>query len=142
MRREHGRATAMRSTRQWAKWCRRARMTACAVALSVVAGLSSAAPGQAAKLFVTLVEADGGPPSGPVLRYDIAGPSASPTLDTTIDDPSFNAPLGLAFSPAGELFVGNRQNQFSGSITRFLNPEGVPVQNGVIASPQLSGPHF
>jgi hypothetical protein len=118
-------------------------MTACALAVGVVACLASAGPSQASwKLFLMPSGLDGGPPSGPVLRYDLTSPSASPTFDRTIDDPSLNFPDALAFSPAGELFVGNRHDQFHGSITRFLHPEGVPVANGVIASPLLAGPHY
>jgi hypothetical protein len=112
----------------------------------MLVSLMAAGPSQAAKLFVVPTIDPGGPgASGPVFRYDVVGPSSNPTLETAITDPTFDRPCCFAFSSTGEMFVSNRGDGVSpgaGSITRILNPQGVPVSNGTISSPSFSGPHW
>ncbi len=99
----------------------------------------------AAKMFVVLSDPFGLPNSGPVLRYSVSGPTGTPTLETTITDPTFDLPIGVVFTPLGEMLVINRGDGVSpgaGSITRIANPSGVPSPNGTITSPSFSGAHF
>jgi hypothetical protein len=136
----------MDSIKQPEGWSRRLRPTLIAAVLATLASLIWAAPGQGAKLFVVPTTDPGGPgASGPVFRYDVAGPSSTPTFNTTITDPTFDRPCCFAFTSTGEMLVSNRGDGVSpgaGSITRILNPEGVPVSNGAITSPSFSGPHW
>jgi len=115
-------------------------------AATVVLGLTAAVPGRAATLFVMLANDKGDRgPSGPVARFSIDGPQSIPVLERMITDPSFDLPCCLAFSGSGELFVSNRgdgKSPGAGSITRILRPDGIPVANGVIDSPSISGPHW
>lgn len=76
-----------------------------------------------------------------VYRYEV-GMTGNPILETTITDPGLDSPSGLAFSPTGELFVINRSpNPTTGSVSRFLDPTGVPVPHGTITSSHFAGPH-
>jgi hypothetical protein len=99
-----------------------------------------------AKLFVMAAQDSGGlGESGPVLRYDVAGTSSLPTLERTIDDPSFFRPCCFAFTSSGEMFVVNRGDPFvtsSGYISRILNPTRRPVANGTIALRAFNVPHW
>jgi hypothetical protein len=104
-------------------------------------------PGGPAKLFVMLsADSSGTGTSGPVARYDVRGPASSPTLETTISDPSFFRPCCFAFPTGNEMFVINRGDGLSsgttGYISRILNPLHTPRPNGAIASPDFSGPHW
>ena len=138
MRSIHRRA---RSSRRW----RQTLAVLAALAAATLASLTAATPSQAAKLFVVLSDPGGLPTSGPILRYDLEGPADSPALEATITDPAFDLPCCLAFSPSGEMFVSNRGDGVSpgaGSITRILNPQGIPSPNGTISSPNFSGPHW
>ncbi len=69
-----------------------------------------------------------------VYRYDV-GESGSPTLETTITDPSLDRPYGVAINSSGELFVVNRGNGSGGggNVSRFLDPTGTATPNGVIS---------
>jgi len=55
---------------------------------------------------------------------------------------NLSQPIGIAFSPEGEMFVSNR----TGSIARYLHPETDPTPNGLITSQAtgapLGQPHF
>jgi hypothetical protein len=104
-------------------------------------GLAVCPAGHAAKLFVVPVEDQFAGPSGPVLRYEVAGPASAPVADATLSDPSLDRPFGLAFGPGGELFVVNRSDLSHGSVTRFVDPQGSPSSNGTIASSNFVGPH-
>jgi hypothetical protein len=76
-----------------------------------------------------------------IYRYIVPGPGGVPVLDRTITDPALNSISGLAFSPAGELFVSNVSPDYvSGSIVRIRNPLDTPVVNGVITSRQFTSP--
>lgn len=114
----------------------------------VSAGASDAArpSSHSAKLFVMAAQDSGGlGESGPVLRYDVAGPGSSPTLERTINDPSFFRPCCFAFTRSGEMFVVNRGDPFvlsSGYISRILNPSRTPVANGTIALRAFNVPHW
>ena len=96
---------------------------------------------QAAKLFV--VSAQGTESTNEVYRYNVE-PTGSPTLELTITDPSLDKPFGLAFNAIGEMFVVNRGPAFgtTGSVSRFLDPQGAPVPNGTITSSRFSFPHL
>jgi len=117
-----------------------------ALAAAVLACLGGAAASPAAKFFVVLADPGGLPNSGPVLRYDVAGPTSVPTFESTIADASFDHPCCLSFGPTGEMFVSNRFDdsapELSGSITRILHPEGAWTPNGTITSPLFSQPHL
>jgi hypothetical protein len=136
----------MASVQQSESPSRRSRLTLVALALAMLTSLTAAGASQAAKLFVVPTIDPGGPgASGPIFRYDVAGASSTPTLDTTITDPTFDRPCCFTFGSTGELFVSNRGDGVSpgaGSITRILNPQGAPVANGAITSPSFSGPHW
>jgi hypothetical protein len=109
--------------------------------VSVVGGSSTIG----AKMFLVLSDPFGLPNSGPVLRYSVDGPTGTPALDTTITDPTFDLPVSVVFTPAGEMLVINRGDGLSagaGSITRIANPSGVPFSGGTITSPSFSGAHF
>jgi len=99
-----------------------------------------------ATLFVMAAADSGGlGESGPVLRYDVRGPTSQPTLDATIDDPSFFRPCCFAFTRSGEMLVVNRGDPTtpsSGYITRILHPSRTPVPNGAIAFREFSVPHW
>lgn len=76
-----------------------------------------------------------------IYRYDIPGPAGTPVLGLTIKEPSFNSVCGLAFSPAGELFVTNVSPSYrDGSISRLLDPTGTPSFNGTITSDKFTSP--
>lgn len=130
----------------------RSRTTRVAVAGVVFACLTAAAPTQAARppaaatLFVMAAQNSGGlGVSGPVLRYDVRGPTNAPTLTRTIDDPSFFRPCCFAFTPSGELLVVNRGDPFasqSGYISRIRDPLGNPASNGQFAFRDFSVPHW
>jgi hypothetical protein len=111
-----------------------------------VPGGGGGSPGGPAKLFVMLAESSAGTgTSGPVARYDVRGPAGSPTLDTTIADPSFFRPCCFAFPARNEMFVINRGDGLSpgtGYVSRTLHPLQTPRPNGAIASPNFSGPHW
>src|SRR4051794_9234324 len=136
----------MRLRRRASNWSRRSRRTTLTATAAVALSLAVAAPSQAAKLFVMLADSTSERgPSGPVARFDVAGPRSNPVLERAITDPTFDLPCCLAFSRSGELFVSNRGDGLSpgaGSITRILHPNGIPVPDGVIASPSFSGPHW
>ena len=136
----------MNSIQQPRSPSRRLRLALIAVAAWTIASLLVVAPSQAAKLFVIPTTDPGGPgASGPVARYDVAGPASIPTLDTTITDSTFDRPCCFVFSGSGELFVSNRGDGVSpgaGSIARILNPQGLPTPNGTIDSSAFSGPHW
>jgi hypothetical protein len=136
----------MRLIQESPAWSRRLLRIAVVAAATVVLSLAAAAPGRAAKLFVMLADDKGDRgPSGPIARFAIDGPQSRPVLERTITDPSFDLPCCLAFSGSGELFVSNRgdgKSAGAGSITRILRPDGIPVANGVIDSPSISGPHW
>jgi hypothetical protein len=136
----------MRRVQDSLEWSRRLRRTVAVIAAGVLLSLAAAAPSRAAKLFVVLADdtSERGP-SGPVARFEVAGPQSSPMLETTITDPSFDLPCCLAFSSSGEMFVSNRGDGLSagaGSITRILHSDAAPVSNGTISSPSFSGPHW
>jgi hypothetical protein len=129
------------------------RLGIVAVAAALFAAIATAVPSDAAKpsrstatLFVMAAEDSGGlGESGPVLRYDVSGPSSIPTLDGTIDDPSFFRPCCFAFTRAGEMLVVNRGDPFSpssGYISRILKPTRRAVPNGTIALRTFSVPHW
>jgi hypothetical protein len=132
----------------------RSRMTRVAIAGMLFASLTTAAaseaatapPRAAATLFVMAAQNSGGlGESGPVLRYDVQGPTRAPTLNRTIDDPSFFRPCCFAFAPSGEMLVVNRGDPFSpqsGYISRILDPLGNPSPNGQIAFRAFSVPHW
>jgi hypothetical protein len=130
----------------------RSRTTRVAVASVVFTCLTAAAPTQAAKpraaatLFVMAAQNSGGlGVSGPVLRYDVRGPTGAPTLTRTIDDPSFFRPCCFAFTSSGEMLVVNRGDPFSpqsGYISRIRDPLGDPSPNGQIAFRDFSVPHW
>jgi len=132
----------------------RSRMTRVAIAGVLFATLTTAAASEAATpplraaatLFVMAARDSGGlGESGPVLRYDVRGPTRAPTLNRTIDDPSFFRPCCFAFTPSGELLVVNRGDPFSpksGYISRILDPLGNPSSNGQIAFRDFSVPHW
>lgn len=97
-----------------------------------------------AKLFVMAAQDAGGlGESGPVLRYDVTASSA-PTLDRTIDDPSFFRPCCFAFTGSGEMFVVNRGDPFvlsSGYISGFVfDSAGNATPHGVISGGGLANP--
>jgi hypothetical protein len=132
---------------------RRSRLSVVAIAAFALLNLGSAVPRDAANpssdkatLFVMAAADSGGlGESGPVLRYDVRGPTNSPTLDTTIDDPSFFRPCCFAFTRSGEMLVVNRGDPFSptsGYISRILHPTVNPVPNGAIAFRAFSVPHW
>jgi hypothetical protein len=69
-----------------------------------------------------------------VYRYRVQ-PGGAPILDLTLTG-NMDRPSYLALNPSGsELFVVNRANSAGGAgfITRFLDPNGSPTANGVIA---------
>jgi len=129
-------------------------MTRVAIAGVLVAGLATAVPSEAAKarpqaaatLFVLAAQDSGGlGTSGPVLRYQVRGPTRTPTLERTIDDPSFFRPCCFAFTRSGEMLVVNRGDPFSpqsGYISRILDPQGNPSPHGAIAFRDFSVPHW
>lgn len=125
---------------------RRSRVALFAVSAAILACAIAAPPSNAAKLFVVLSDPGGLPNSGPVLRYDIAGPTSTPTLEATITDPSFDLPCCLTFTPSGELLVSNRSfdgaSFFGGSLTRFRDPETTASPNGTITSEFFSQPFW
>ncbi|MHC4696266.1 MAG: CARDB domain-containing protein, partial [Planctomycetota bacterium] len=76
-----------------------------------------------------------------VFRY-LVGPTVAPILQTSFTDTSINAPFGITLAPSGELFVVNNGDPAGGegSVTRFLDPQGVPEFNGVITG-GFNSPH-
>ncbi|MDT5261167.1 MAG: hypothetical protein QOC61_171, partial [Acidobacteriota bacterium] len=100
--------------------------------------LSSGNSSQTVKLFAVPEH------SVQIYRFEVDSADSAPVLDDTFSDASLQNPVGLAFSPAGELFVTNRgpNSGQGGSITRFLNPTGTPVPHGVINSPDFYAPHW
>lgn len=96
-------------------------------------------------LVVTSTRQDTPPPSqwGPVHRFTFDG---SGPLTALPDIPSvqLSDPAGVAFSPTGELFVGNRHGlSGAGSISRFLIEDctGSFSANGIITGNGLDGVH-
>lgn len=89
--------------------------------------LGAANPCSATSLFVS------GGTNNMLYRYDVE-PTGTPTLSTSI---ATSNPAGIVFGPTGELFVAN----FSTStVSRFLDPLGTLVPNGVLAG--LYGPEY
>ena len=129
-------------------------MTRVAIAGVLVAGLATAVPSEAAKarpqaaatLFVMAAQDSGGlGTSGPVLRCEVRGPTRTPTLERTIDDPSFFWLCCFAFTRSGEMLVVNRGDPFSpqsSCISRILDPQGNPSPNGAIAVRDFSVRHW
>jgi hypothetical protein len=131
----------------------RSRLTRVAITGVLFASLATAVTSEAAKaqpqaatLFVMAAQDSGGlGASGPVLRYDVRGPTRTPTHERTIEDPSFFRPCCFAFTRTGEMLVVNRGDPFSpqsGYISRILDPRGNPSPNGAIAFREFSVPHW
>ena len=95
---------------------------------------AASSPAQTAKLFVGAF--GGNPFINQMLRYEV-GIAGSATLDLILTHSSFDRPLSMAFSPAGEMFViSNRAG-----VTRFLDPQGTTrVLNGAIDSSNFRSP--
>lgn len=118
--------------------------TPSALALSVIlAGCSWSSQVTAATSLLYVV----GSTTNQVYRYVVASNTA-PVLDFTLTDTNLNIPLGLAFSPQGEMFVGNRGSHpylFSrnpGYVRRYAEPGGVPAFNGDVGVGSLTTPHW
>ncbi len=73
--------------------------------------------------------------NGIIYRYQI-GQFGGVTGLPAITNSSLNAPAGLGINPNGELFVANRYGvgAGNGSVSRFLDPAGTPLFNGVISN--------
>lgn len=79
-----------------------------------------------------------------VRRYDVAGTGGSAALGNGIASSLLSDPAGLAFSPDGELFVGNRHgNSAASSVSRFNYNSGTDTYdpNGVVTGNSLFGTH-
>lgn len=79
-----------------------------------------------------------------VRRYDVAGTSGAAALGNGIAAGLVSDPAGLAMSPTGELFVGNRHgNANPSSLSRFVYNTGTDtyVPNGVVTGNSLFGTH-
>ena len=101
----------------------------------------SQASADTARLYVV------GGTTNQVYRYLVASNSA-PVLDFTLTDTNLHIPCGLAFSPQGEMFVGNRGSHpifFSltpGYVRRYAQPTSVPAFNGDLGVGSLTTPHW
>jgi hypothetical protein len=73
-------------------------------------------------------------------RYEVP-PSGSPSLELTVTE-NLNRPIGLAFTPAHELFVANWGASGGKGITRFANPGGLIEFNGFVESPDFGGAEY
>ncbi|MBK7956509.1 MAG: hypothetical protein IPK02_22700 [Candidatus Accumulibacter sp.] len=91
--------------------------------------LGAASPCGAASLFLS------GTDDNVLYRYDVE-PTGTPVLSASIATP---APSGIAFSPAGELFVANTPSLSRGgalvlgTVSRFLDPLGTLLAHGTIS---------
>lgn len=136
----------MLSLRPRVRCPRRRRVAPLATAAAMLVCAVVPAPSMAAKLFVVLADPGGLPDSGPVLRYEVDGPTSTPRLESTITDPSFDRPCCLTFTPSREMLVSNRSfdtaSFFGGSLTRFRDPEGTPSPAGTITSEFFSQPFW
>jgi hypothetical protein len=90
-----------------------------------------ARPAAAAKLYVAAID-------GRLLRYEITadGPPVLELTAATID-----TPIGLAFSPTGELFATSAPEN-GGAVYRFTNPLAAVAPNGRIVDSHFRGPHW
>ncbi len=69
-----------------------------------------------------------------VFRYEVAA-GGEAVLDREITT-NVSQPGGIAFSPTGEMFVSNR----TGSVARYLEPEGAVTPNGLITAAGTGAP--
>jgi hypothetical protein len=122
-------------------------VTALLAGIAITAPVAAAGPrAPRATLYVVAASDSGGlGASGPVLRFGVRGAHHPPTLERTIDDPSFFRPCCLAFTRSGDMLVVNRGDPFvahSGYISRILRPQGTPISDGAIALPDFDTPHW
>lgn len=79
-----------------------------------------------------------------VRRYNVAGTGGGAALGNGIASSLLSDPAGLAFSPDGELFVGNRHgNSAPSSLSRFTYDGGTDTYspNGTVTGNGLFGTH-
>jgi DNA-binding beta-propeller fold protein YncE len=113
---------------------------AASVILAACCCFSQAVAGTA-RLYVV------GATTNQVYRYLVASNTA-PVLDFTLTDTNLSIPLGIAFSPEGEMFVGNRgSNPYifeitPGYVQRYAQPSGMPAFNGTLGVGTMTTPHW
>lgn len=79
-----------------------------------------------------------------VRRYNVSGTGGAAVIGNGIASPMVSDPAGLALSPTGELFVGNRHgNSAASSLSRFNYDSNTDtfISNGTVSGNSLFGTH-